>query len=153
MTTPTIVPTGYEANSKDYLKAPVDRSGAVRLVSNTVSVALGTAADTHVGLVPFQKGARFIISDKSVHCGNFGAGTTTVNLGVIYNDDTTYTNDVDAFASLSAAAQSGGFVTVDETSGMTFEAESDGWLAVQLKAAAADATADITFNVLVAYDG
>ena len=153
MTTPTIVPNQYQGTDKDFLNAPVDRCGAVRLVQGTVEVTSGTAANDFVGLVPFQKGARFIIDDKTVYCGDFGAGTTTVNLGIIYDDDTTYTNDPDAYVSASTAAQSGGFLTVDETSGITFEAEADGWLAVQLLTADADATADIEFRVEVAYDG
>jgi hypothetical protein len=150
MTTIAIVPTGYVNNSTDFLRVKCDRSGAVRNVAGTVSVPSGTAADAFVGLVPFRKGARFVIGDKSVHCGNFGAGTTTVNLGVVYADSTT--DDVDAFASLSTAAQSGGFITVDEIEGMTLNTPTDGWLAVQLVAAAADATANITFNVGVVYD-
>lgn len=153
MTTPSVYPTGYTGTDVDFLNAPCDRSGAVRLVQNAVSVPSGTAADAYVGLIPFNKGARFMIDDKSVYCGNFGAGSTTVNLGYIYDDNTTYTNDVDAWASLSTAAQSGGFITVDEKEGLSFVAEADGWLAAQLKAADADATADITFQVKVAYDG
>jgi hypothetical protein len=152
MTTIAIVPTGYKNDYRDFLNAPaVDRSGAARIVNGSVSVPSGTAADAYVGLVPFQAGARFSINSNSVYCGNFGAGTTTVNLGVVYSDSTT--DDEDAFASLSTAAQSGGFITVDEISGMTLETPTSGWLVVQLKAAAADATADITFNVGIAYAG
>jgi hypothetical protein len=152
MTTPSVVPSNYAGTYLDFLKAKVDRDGCARNVQGTVSVPSGTAADAYVGLVPFQKGARFIIGDKSIYCDNFGAGTTTVNVGYVYNDNVTYTNDVDAWASLSTAAQSGGFVTVDEKEGLSFVAEADGWLAIQLKAAAADATASITFQVGVAYD-
>lgn len=152
MTTIAIVPTGYKNDYRDFLNAPaVDRSGAARIVNGSVSVPSGTAADAFVGLVPFQAGARFSINSSSVYCGNFGAGTTTVNLGVVYSDSTT--DDEDAFASLSTAAQSGGFITVDEITGMTLETPTSGWLVVQLKAAAADATADITFNVGIAYAG
>jgi len=152
MTTIAIVPTGYKNDYRDFLNAPqVDRSGAARIVNGSVSVPSGTAADAYVGLVPFQTGARFDINSSSVHCGNFGAGTTTVNLGVVYSDSTT--DDEDAFASLSTAAQSGGFIAVDEITGMTLETPTSGWLVVQLKTAAADATADITFNVGIAYAG
>jgi hypothetical protein len=150
MTTIAIVPTGYKNDSTDFLRVKCDKSGAARVVAGTVSVPSGTAADAIVGLVPFRKGARFHIGSRSVHCGNFGAASTTVNLGVVYADSTT--DDVDAFASLSTAAQSGGFIDVDETSGMTTVTQADGWLVVQLVAAAADATADITFQVIVAYD-
>ena len=153
MTTPSVLPTGWSGTYKDFLNTKVDRDGCVRQSAGTVSVPSGTAANAFVGLVPFNKGARFVIDDKSVYCGNFGAGTTTVNLGYVYDDNVTYTNDVDAWASLSAAAQAGGFVTVDEKEGLTFVAAADGWLTVQLIAAAADATADINFSVGVAYDG
>ena len=153
MTTPTLVPTQYQNDYRDYLNAPVDRDGCIRMVQGTVSVVSATAADAYVGLVPFQKGARFSIGDKSVYCGNFGAGTTTVNLGIIYQNSTEGTDDVDAFASLNTAAQSGGFMTVDEKEGLTYVTTGKGWLAAQLKTAAADATADIEFQVGVAYDG
>lgn len=151
MTTPSVVPSQYTGTDLDFLKAPKRADGGASLVIGSVSVPEGTAADTYVGLIPFTKGARFHLDDKSIHCGNFGAGSTTVNVGYVYDDNVTYTNDVDAWASLSTAAQSGGFVTVDEIEGMTFIAEADGWLTVQLKAAAADATAAITFSVQVAY--
>ena len=152
MTTPNVVPTGFAGNSTDFLKAKRDTFGALRNVRGSVTVPSGTATNSFVGLVPFQKGASFSISNASVHCGNFGAGTTNVNLGIIYDDDAIFTDDPDAFVSASTAARSGGFLTIDETAGLTFEAEGDGWLAVQVLAAAADATADITFNVGVTYD-
>lgn len=153
MTLPTIVDTQYDGTATDFLKVKSDRSGAAREYVGVVSVPSGTAANAYVGLIPFNKGARFHIDDKSVYCGNFGAGTTTVNLGYIYNDNTTYTNDVDAWASLSTAAQSGGWITVDEIEGMSFVAAADGWVTVQLIAADADATANIVFQITGAYDG
>ena len=153
MTTPTVLPTQYAGNYKDFLKVKSDKSGAARIVAGAVSVPSGTTANSYVGLVPFNKGARFTIGDKSVYCGNFGAGTTTVNLGYVYDDNVTYTNDVDAWASLSTAAQAGGFITVDEKEGVSFVAAANGWITVQLIAADADATADIAFNFVESYDG
>jgi hypothetical protein len=153
MTLPTVYPTQYDGTAVDFLKVKSDRDGCARIYAGSVSVPSGTAADAYVGLVPFNKGARFTIGNSSVYCGDFGAGSTTVNLGYIYDDNTTYTNDVDAWASLSAAPQSGGFITVDEKEGISFVAEANGWVAVQLKAAAADATASITFSFAGAYDG
>lgn len=156
MTTPNIVPAEFAGDSTDFLKVKRDTFGAVRTVTGNVSVTSGTAANDYVGLVPFQKGAVFKIDDKSVHCGNFGAGTTTVNLGVIYDDDTSFTNDPDAWAAADTAPQSGGFVNVTDgataPAGLTLETEGNGWLVVQLLTAAADATADITFSVDVKYD-
>lgn len=153
MTLPTVYPAPYQGTTLDFLKVKCDRDGCARLVQDSVSVPSGTTANSYVGLVPFNKGARFQINDKSIYADNFGAGSTTLNVGYIYSDNTTYTNDVDAWASLSTAAQSGGFITVDERQGLSFVAEADGWLAVQLIAADADATASIYFQVSVSYDG
>lgn len=152
MTTPSIVPTGYAGNSTDFNKVKRDPTGALRQVAGTVSVPSGTAATTIVGLVPFQAGAKFIIGDKSVYCGNFGAASTTVDLGIIYDLNTIHTNDVDAFASAATAPQSGGFITIDEFTGLTLTTTGNGWLAATINTAAADATANIEFSVAVSYD-
>lgn len=153
MTTPSVLPTQYSGTYKDFLKVKQDREGGCRPYRGTVSVPTTTAANSYVGLVPFVKGASFVIGDKSVYCNDFGAATTTVNLGYVYDDNVTYTNDVDAWASLNTAAQAGGFITVDEKEGTSFVAAANGWITVQLIAAAADATADIAFNFVGAYDG
>jgi hypothetical protein len=152
MATPTIVPAYYTNTVTDFLKAPGRADGAVQSVKGVVSVVSGTAADAYVGLIPFTKGASFTIDGSSVHCGNFGAATTTVNLGVIYNTAGDGTDDVDAFVSLSTSAQAGGFLAVDEIEGMTLVTTGNGWLALQLKTAAADATANATFNIGVSYN-
>jgi len=153
MTLPNVVDTQYDGTAKDFLKVKSDRSGAAREYVGVISVPSGTAANAYVGLIPFNKGFRCHIDDKSIYAGNFGAGTTTLNVGYIYNDNVTYTNDVDAWASLSTAAQSGGFITVDEIEGLSFVAQADGWITVQLVAADADATANLTFQITGAYDG
>jgi len=152
MTTPTIVPAGFLGDATDFNKVKHDTFGAERIVEGTVSVTSGTLANAFVGLVPFNSGAVFTISNASVHAANFGAGTTTVNLGIIYDDDSNNTNDVDAWVSASTAPQSGGFLTVDEVEGLTLKTTANGWLAIQLLTANADATADVTFNVGVKYD-
>ena len=153
MTTPSIIPTQYDGTSRDYLKVKDDRSGAARTYAGTVSVPSGTVFTSVVGLVPFNKGARFSIGNASVVCGNFGAGTTTVDLGYVYDDNVTYTNNVDAWASASTAPQSGGFITVDEVDGVSFIAEANGWIAITINTANADATASITWNFTGSYDG
>lgn len=151
MTTPSIVPSQYQGTDLDYNKTRGNPDGAVTQVIGTVSVPSGTAATTVIGLVPFNAGASFVINDKSVYCGNFGAASTTVDLGIIYDDNVTYTNDVDAFASAATAPQSGGYVTLDEHTGFILRTQGNGWLAVTINTADADATADIEFSVGVVY--
>jgi len=153
MTLPTIYPTQYAGTTKDFLKVKCDRSGAARTNAGTVTVPSGTAFTTIVGLTPFNKGARFTIGSTSVACGNFGAASTTVDLGYIYSDNTTYTNNVDAWASAATAPQAGGFVSVDEVDGISFVAEADGWIAVTINTANADAEGAITWNFIESYDG
>lgn len=152
MTTPNYYPTQFQGDDTDYLKVKCDRSGAARIIAGSVTVPATATDGQFVGLTPFNKGARFHFDDKSVYAGNFGGATTTINLGYIYDDNTTYTNNVDAWASASASAQSGGFVTVDEKDGLTFVAEADGWIAVEIDTANADAEAAIEFQFSVAYD-
>lgn len=149
MTTPSIVPTVYSATDKDYLQAPGTRGGCVMNVKGSVSVPSATAATTVIGLIPFQKGAGF--HAPNFHCGNFGAGTSTVSIGIVYDNDTDNTNDVDLFASASTAPQSGGYVTLDEKEWLNYVTTANGWLAATLNTADADATADLTFNVGVSY--
>jgi hypothetical protein len=153
MTTPSVVSDRLSGDATDFVKALQNPTGAFMPAIGSATVPSGTAADEFVGLEPFRKGAIIKIDNASIYCGNFGAGTTTVNVGIIYDDNTTYTNDVDAWASASTAPQSGGFVTVDEVEGLTFEAEADGYVAVQLLTAAADAEADIKYSFQIAYNG
>lgn len=154
MTTPSVLPAGYAGNAADFTKTKgVDRSGAVRLVKGLVSVPNGTAVNAIIGMIPFNKGARFHLDSSSFYAGNFGAGTTTLNIGYVYDDNVIYTDDPDAFVTLATAAQAGGFVTLDEKASLTFEAAANGWLVAQIAGAAADATADLEFNVLQSYAG
>jgi len=154
MTTPTVVPTGYANDYTDYLKVPgVDRSGAVRSVAGAVTVPNATAVGAFIGLVPFQKGARFTIGNASVHITDIDSGTDSLlNLGIIYADSDEGTDDVDAFVSGSTVGRTGGFLTVDETSGMTLVTTGNGWLAVENDANITEAEGTITFTVQVCYD-
>ena len=153
MTTPSIVPLQYDKSARDYLKVKDDRSGAARTYGGTVSVPSGTTATTIVGLVPFNKGARFTIGSTSVACGNFGGASTTVDLGYVYDLNGTFTNDVDAWASAATAPQSGGFISIDEVAGLSFVAEGDGWIAITINTETTDATSTITWNFTGSYDG
>lgn len=149
MTTPSIVPTSFTATDKDFLQAPRTSNGTIAVVAGAVSVPTTTAATTVVGLFPFQKGASF--HAPSFYCGNFGAGSTTVSIGVVYDNNTDNTNDVDLFASASTAPQSGGYVTLDEKEWLNYVTTANGWVAVTINTADADATESITFNVGVQY--
>lgn len=153
MTTPTVVPSQFQNDATDFLKVKRDTFGALRQVSGTVTVPTATAVGAFVGLVPFQAGARFVIGSTSTHITDIDSGTDSeVNLGIIYDDDTTHTNDVDAFASASIAGQAGGFIAVDETTGMTLETTGNGWLALENETNITESEGTVTFTVGVVYD-
>lgn len=154
MTTPSIVPTQYAGTDKDYLEVPGLRSGGLQLVAGAVSVPSGTAATTIVGLFPFEKGATFqAASGGSFYCADFGAGSTTVDIGIVYDNHTDNTNDVDLFVAASTAPQSGGFVTLTNNAFVDYVTTARGWVAATINTADADATANIEFNVGVSYGG
>ena len=153
MTTPSIVPVEYDGTTRDYLKVKEDRSGSARIYAGAVTVPSGTVATTIVGLVPFNKGARFNIGNSDIYVADIGAGSTTISIGYVYDDNVTYTNNVDAWASAATAPQSGGFIAIDEVEGVLFVAEANGWIAVTLNTTTADATAPITWNFTGSYDG
>lgn len=153
MASPTVVPTGYQNTDADFRNCKVDRSGAVRQVSGAVTIPNATAAGAFVGLVPFNKGARFIINSASVHVTDIDDGTDSlVNLGIIYDSVSDGTDDVDAFVSGSTAGQAGGFLTVNEVSGLTLVTTGNGWLALENDVNATEAEGTVTFSVGVVYD-
>ncbi len=149
MTTPSIVPTQYSATDKDYLEAPGTRGGCVSMVAGSVSIPTTTAATTVVGLIPFQKGASF--HAPTFHVGDLTDNSGTLDFGIIYDNNTDNTNDVDLFASLSTAGRAGGYVTLDEVAWLNYVTTANGWIAVTLNTSAADATVSVTFNVGIQY--
>ncbi len=153
MTTPSIAPTKYSKTDADYNLAKSDKSGATRLQAGSVSVPSGTVATTVIGLVPFRKGATLVRGSTSVYFANIGDGSFTADIGYVYDDNSTYTNDPDAFAVAHIAGRAGGYATLGATAGLTWVAAADGWIAVTTGGSTTDATDDITFQVSLSYDG
>lgn len=152
MTTPTVVPSGYQGDFTDYLNAPGSRKGDIRQISGTVTVPNATAAGVFVGLFPVQKGARFSVHDKSFHVSDIDSGTDSlVNFGIVYDDNTTFTNDVDLFVTQDDAGQTGTFAVINNTAWMTYEALADGWVVMENDVNATEAEGTVTFNVGVQY--
>lgn len=155
MTTPTLVPTKYSGDAKPWLRAKVDKNGCVRLDQFSVSVASGTASDTVVGLIPFQKGARFLYS-STIYVPDMDSNTDlTLDFGYVYNDNVTYTNDPNAFANQVTTGQAGGFITFGANEGVNWEAAAEGWIVmvVGVGGTASAAAAEVKGQIEVAYDG
>lgn len=154
MTTPSILPVEYAGTSTDFLKVKSDRSGAARIYSGSVTVPSGTAATTIIGLVPFNKGARFHLDSTSIYVPDIGAGTTTISIGYVYDDNTNNTNNQTAWASAATGIQSGGYVALTASAnGLNFIATANGWVVATINTASTDASGAISFQFLGAYDG
>tara|TARA_R110002126_G_C10444128_1_gene499162 strand:+ start:972 stop:1448 length:477 start_codon:yes stop_codon:yes gene_type:complete len=158
MTTPAAYPSQYQGDYTDYLKAPCDRSGAVRLISDTVTIADATSAGTILGLVPFRKGARLGYG-SALYVGDLDTTTNVVlDIGYVYKDNNTSTNinDTDAFVDGSTAGQAGGMISIADDgalAGLNFEATADGWITLTVQAGPVSTAGTGTFNLLVSYDG
>lgn len=149
---PTIAPTGYSKTSADFTaRTKVDRSGAVRVVTGTVSVPASTATSTLIGLVPFNKGAKITYGSR-VYTADLDSSTNvTLDIGYTYYDSTAGTSDPNAFVAASTAAQTAGMMEMTAVEGMTWTAEADGWIAATNNAATTT-TGSLTFNIGIAYD-
>lgn len=149
MTTPSIL-----ADTAD--NAKVDRSGAVRSISGQAEIPDTTAANTIVGLIRFQEG--FTLDHLAIKSSDMDAGTDLLlDVGYVYDDDTTYTNDPNAFFDGLDIAQDAGSVVWPVADGLLtgvgFTAEADGYIVVQLTDNAAEADGTIDFKALFSYDG
>lgn len=151
MTTPDIYAQGEGVNS--LLNVPSGQSDGPRLVVRTATIPAGTAATTVIALVPFQKGG-IVQYGSALAIDDLDSGATvTLDWGIVYDDDTTYTNDPDAFAAAVTTAQTGGVIRPSEVAGSTFQAEADGWVTATVAAGPTDTEGDITFNGTISYQG
>lgn len=153
MANPTVVPTKWTNDAAPWLRTKVARDGAVRSAHGTVTVPNATAEGAFIGLVPFQKGARFVINDKSIHVTDIDGGTDSLlNVGVIYPTSSEGTDDVDTFVLASTAGRAGGFITVTNVDGLNYVTTGNGWLVVENDVNVTEAEGTISFNVGVVYD-
>lgn len=159
MTTPTIVPAEYDvsttdANTRNYLKVKQDRSGACRINAGAITIPTATASGSTVGLVPFNKGERFNVNNSSVYIGDADSSTNvTATVGYIYDDNVTFTNNLVAWVSASTVPQAGGFLTVNNSQGLGFVAQGNGWVVLQITGGATTLATTTSFHIIGAYDG
>lgn len=149
MTTPTIL-------ADSAVNAKVDRSGAVRSISGQATIPNTTAANTYIGLIRFQKG--FNLDQLAIKSSDMDAATDLLmDVGYVYDDNVTYTNDPNAFFDGLDIGQDAGSrvwpVADGLLTGVGFTAEADGYIVVQLTDNAAEADGTIDFKALFSYDG
>lgn len=153
MTLPTIVPAPFDGTTKDFLKVKCDRSGAMRLQAQNVSVPSGTVVTTIVGLVPLRRGDRIDVGATKIYSAALGT-SVTASVGIIYDDTTNNTSIPALFASGSTAVAAGGEIPLlVNAATMQNVATGDGWLAVTLAGATTGTTGVISAQVASVYDG
>ena len=153
MTAPTIYPAIWDpTDGSDYANAPGLRNGAVQNVYTEVTVPASTATSVVAGIMPFRKGARISYASR-IDTDDLDTGTdVTLDVGWVYDDNTTYTNDPNGFIAASAIAQTGGIDLFDAVAGFHFIAEADGWVAATTGGGATTTEGDIRAQILVSYD-
>lgn len=156
MALPTIVPTGYNGDYRDFLLTKEDRSGAVRRVQGSVSIPAATATDTIIGLFPFNAGMSFAgLGGYNLYSADIDSSTNvTLDWGVAYQDTTQGTDNLVLIQTASTAAQTGAYVVpgVPGTNDWApFVSTGNGWVTVQVNAATTT-TGSLTFNIPFVYD-
>lgn len=150
---PSIFPVGYAGDYTDFLKTKVDRSGAVRRISGTVSVPTGTVVNTIVGLFPFQAGFNIHSLRLWVPQLDTTSAGVTFESGIYYQDSTLSSATNNYIASGNTAAQSAAAFVIGNASGsLTFDATAQGWFVIKLTGATTNATASFIFNAAIDYD-
>lgn len=149
MTTPTIL-------ADSAVNAKVDRSGAVRSISGQATIPNTTAANTYIGLIRFQAG--FSLDMLAIKSSDMDAATDLLmDVGYVYDDNTTYTNDPNAFFDGLDIGQDAGSrvwpIADGLSTGVNWTAEADGYIVVQMTDNAAEADGTIDFKALFSYDG
>ena len=149
MTSPTIFATGYNT-ADSYNIAPSGTHDGPRSIERSIAIPALTATDTIMGFFPFQKGMSVSYGSAIASDDLDSSTNVTLDVGYVYDDSTTYTDDVDAFIAASTVAQAGGVAYFNAKAGATFVAEADGWVVLQNNAATTT-TGTVTFNGTISY--
>jgi hypothetical protein len=151
---PTIVPAPYQKTIQDFRQAPVDRSGAVRMNTGSVSIPVATAIGAQIGLIPVTKGCRVEVNGSSVWFDALDStATATASIGITYGPTSTQTNAPAQYVSGSTSIRAGGNVVLNAVKGgLTYEVLDDGWIMVTTAAAVTDTLGNVQWNIAISYD-
>lgn len=151
-TLPSIVPTGYAGTYKDFTRTKSDKSGAMRIVTGTVTVPASTASGTVIGLMPFNKGMKLGYGSR-VYVADLDTSTNvTLNIGYQYYDSATGTSQNAGYVSGSTAPQTAGMIEMTAVTSMNDTMLGDGWIVAVTGGGSTTTSGAITFNLAIAYD-
>jgi hypothetical protein len=164
---PKIVPTGYNGDYTDFFRTKVDRSGAVRLITGSVSVASATTLGTIIGLAPFSYGAKLLCGGTQIYTPQLDSGTTvTLSFGYYYQDSSSAganaVSNTSAYTSSDSHCQlaAGGTLPIGaSTLGSSLsdnrqvDLQGNGWFTLSINGTLTNqAAVSATFSLAVAYD-
>lgn len=155
MALPTIVPTGFSGDYKDFLKTKSERDGSVRRLSGSVSIPGTTAAAVLVGIFPFNAGMSFAgLSGYNFYTPDLDTGTTvTLSIGVAYATTADGTDALTLVTNAATTAQAGGYIPPSAvTTWQDYVTTGNGWVVVSITAGPTTTTGSIVFNVPITYD-
>ena len=154
MTTPDVFADSYSNSADAFLNAPGGQGQPDVPVRATVTTAAIITSGTVIGMIPFNKNASIEMGSGALLAPDLDTSTNvTFELGFVYDDDGTFTNDPDAFILSSTAFQTAAnFVAFNGTGGFTFVAEADGWIAITTGGASTTTSAQITLEARVTYE-
>lgn len=156
LTLPTYVSTKYVGDKSDFLRAKVDRSGAVRNEPFITNITAAAASDVLIGLIPFQKGFRLAGLPHIAVTDLDTDSDLTLDIGYTYYDSTLGTSDPNAFVTAATTGQAGGTFTIDEAAATTFTgfvAAADGWITMTMGTGGTSYTTGIVSgNISFTYD-
>jgi len=147
------VPTIFAEESESILIAPVLRNGGAQHVLRTAAIPASTVVTTIIGMIPFQKGARVNYGGTQINVSDLDTGTDVVlDVGFIYTDNVTFTNDPNAFIVASTIAQGAGIDSFDGVAGFGFVAEAEGFIAVTTSGGSTTTAGTIEIDAIISYD-
>lgn len=154
MTTPDVFADGYTNSADAFLNSPSGQGLPDRPVRATVTTAAIITSGTVIGMIPFQKGASLEMGSGALLAPDLDTSTNvTFELGFVYDDEVTFTNDPNAFILSSTAFQTAAnFVGFDGTGGFTFVAEADGWIAITTGGGSTTTAAQTTLEARITYE-
>jgi len=150
MTVPSIIIPGASALSgKANQETVVNGKG-------TYTVPAATAVDTPIGFIRFYKGMNLTLNSIGLVWDDLSdTGSTTLDVGFSYDDNTTYADDPNGFIDGLDATSAGNSATLAGTgiafAGLENGAPEDGWVTVTVKDAVTSKAGNVTAMASFAY--
>jgi hypothetical protein len=151
MTLPSIVPVGFQATSKDFLKTKVSRGGEAFVNRGVVTIPSGTVSGTIVGLIPVNAGATLVTGATDLALGTALGASVTLSLGIIYDDNVANTNIANLWANAVTGNTAGPVAITETITNLPYVTTGNGWIAITTGGATTGTSGDLYIQALMDY--